>query len=377
MNKLRILYPDSKMPYLIKDSGNPVGGASVEWLSWIKGFNENNCIVGVLTWEGARKFVKDNNHSINFIESYNPSKGIKKIRWFYYRLPRLIKAIKDFAPDVIIQECAGFETGIMCFIANLLNIPFMYRVANDMDTDERLKTRLNLRQRIFFKYALRHSDAILCQNNYQYQNLRLKYKDCKLHIIHNPFHLEKMNELNDFTKRSYIAWIGIFQYQKNLPALYKIVKSLPNVNFQIAGKKSSSSKLTPNIEDALEALSNCPNVKFVGYLNRTEVLPFLSKAYALLNTSLYEGFSNTYLEAMSTGTPIITTINANPDNLISEKKLGIVADKYDEVNKSILTLLNYTNYTQLSSNCRNHLVEYHNPKTLSEKIIRITSNFTK
>ena len=54
------------MPFLIKDADYPVGGATVEWYSWIKGFEANNCEVGVLTWKGAEKYV-ENNKIINFV----------------------------------------------------------------------------------------------------------------------------------------------------------------------------------------------------------------------------------------------------------------------------------------------------------------------
>ena len=35
--KLKILYLDFAIPYLLKDSDNASGGAAAEWLSWIEG----------------------------------------------------------------------------------------------------------------------------------------------------------------------------------------------------------------------------------------------------------------------------------------------------------------------------------------------------
>jgi len=368
---MKILFSDFNMPYLLRDSNYPVGGKTIQWYSWINGFKVNKCEVGVLTWKGSKQYV-GNNTDIVLIESYDPTKGIRKIRWIYYRLPIIYRAIKKYNPDVIIQACAGFETGVMSFFAKVLNVPFIYRVANDIDTDDRLKLRLNVRQRTMFKFGLKHSSAILCQNTYQYHKLRAKYNTKKLHIIHNPLYLEKTNKINKFSSRSYIAWIGIFQYQKNLPALYEIAMNLPEIEFRIAGK--STTKLDEETQEAIRGLSNCKNVKFVGYLKRDEVLPFLSQAYALLNTSHYEGFSNTFLEAMATGTPIITSQNANPDNLICERNIGVIAESYEEMDKAIVRLLNNQNYEQLSNNCRKYLLESHNPVVLSNRIINIIND---
>jgi len=69
-------------------------------------------------------------------------------------------------------------------------------------------------------------------------------------------------------------------------------------------------------------LKELPNVKFSGYIKRADMNNFLSEAYALLNTSHFEGFSNTFLEAWAVGTPVISTIYVNPDNIINEKSLG-------------------------------------------------------
>ena len=57
MKRLRILYVDYFLPYLIKDADYPVGGAAVEWYAWIKGLVANNFQVGVLTFKGAREYI--------------------------------------------------------------------------------------------------------------------------------------------------------------------------------------------------------------------------------------------------------------------------------------------------------------------------------
>lgn len=357
------------MPFLLKDADYPVGGATIEWYAWIKGLEANNCEVGVLTWKGAEKYV-GNNESINLVEAYDPAVGIRKFRWLYYRYPILYKTIKSYNPDFIIQECAGFNTGIMAYIGKKLNIPFIYRIANDIDTDGRLTRKLNYRQRLFFTYGLKHSSAIFCQNTYQFDNIKSKFPYVKRFIIHNPFyHRRNLPKIKKHSERSYIAWIGIFQYQKNLPVLYEIVKRMPEVEFRIAGK-SENSELDKDTVIALEGLKQHENVKFVGYLKRTDVLPFLSRAYALLNTSHYEGFSNTYLESLATGTPIVTTTKADPDNIIRHNKLGIVADNFHELDYALNKVINNKQYDMLSKRYHRYLLEYHETISLSRKFIK-------
>ena len=355
------------MPYLIKDADYPVGGATVEWYSWIKGFEANNCEVGVLTWKGAEKYV-ENNKIINLIETFDPKAGIRKLRWPHrYRI--LFKAVKRFKPDYIIQGCAGFETGIMAHIGKKLNIPFIYRVANDIDTDNRINNRLNYRQIMFFRYGLKRSSAIFCQNVYQFERINKLLPNTINYIIHNPFYYNgRLPEIKKRSERSYIAWIGIFHHQKNLPRLYNVAKTMSNVVFKIAGK-SDGSELDKNTENALEGLKQCSNVEFMGYLTRTEILPFLAQAYLLLNTSHYEGFSNTYLESLAVGTPIITGIKTDPDNIISKNNLGVVVKDFSKLDNAINTIISNQKYDILAKRCRDYLLKNHEPIILSRKFI--------
>ena len=366
--KLKLMYIDFSLPYLLKGADYPVGGAAVEWYAWIKGLEANNCKVGVLTWKGAKEYL-GNTSSVKLIEGYNPKVGIRKLRWFYHRYPRLLRAIKDSRPDVIMQECAGTTTGIFAHIGKKLKIPFVYRVANDIETDDRYKERLSNHERILFRYGLKRSNGIFCQNTYQFKNLKEKYPDKKLFIIHNPFyHDGKLPDIVKRDGRSYVAWIGVFQHQKNLPVLYSIAKELENIEFRIAGR-ARSSELDGETLDALKNLRKCNNVKFVGYLNRKEIPDFLSRAFVSLNTSHYEGFSNTILESLAAGTPMVTTKHNDPDNIIFINKLGAVAEGFSGLKHALNRSIYSAEYDILTKRCRRYLLEHHDTKILSKQFV--------
>ena len=53
--------------------------------------------------------------------------------------------------------------------------------------------------------------------------------------------------------KKYIAWIGLFQKQKNLPQLLKIALELPDYDFCIAGKQLNN-HLDHDIIDAINKL---------------------------------------------------------------------------------------------------------------------------
>lgn len=365
---MRILFIDFTIPYFLKDSSYPIGGWAVELSAWIDGLCANDNQIGVLTWSGANKFI-EKEIEYDLIETYDPAKGIKAIKYLYYYVPSLYEQTKKYKPDIIIQACAGLYTGIMAIIAESLQIPFVYRVANDKDTDDRYKVSLSGYEQIAYRYGLSKSVAILCQNEYQLTNIRNKYPATPSSIIHNPFSEKSSIDLTRYRNETekYIAWLGVFSSQKNLPLLFKIARESPEIKIKVAGMPAKS--IDENTRKALTNLGNLPNVEFLGYLTRRDVPAFLFKAVALLNTSHYEGFSNTFLEAFSVGTPVITSESVDPDNIIAKNGLGISVRNNNAFPAAVKELFEDKDKCQrLGTKCREYVQLNHNPAILAREL---------
>ncbi len=364
---MKILWVDFALPYLLKDSDYPVGGWAVELRSWLVGAERTNNPAGVLTWSGARNFV-GRDFPFELVETYDPHKGVKYLKYFSSYIPAMRRAIKQTQPDVVIQACAGVMTGLVAYAAKSVGVPFVYRVANDMDVDERYKSRLKLYEQVVYRYGLDKSELILCQNQYQYDAVRDKYPQKPAALLPNPFGFLQDLPPQPLEGRRYVAWLGVFQYQKNLPLLQRIAQSLPEVTFRVAGTQGST--VDSSTEKALVDLEKMSNVEFVGYLKRDEVLPFLGNAVALLNTSHYEGFSNTYLESFSRGTPVIAQVGADPDGIIAKLNLGRSISVESDFAPAILGLFELGNaYGDLADRCQGYVREKHDPALLTEMII--------
>lgn len=369
---MRLLFIDFNLPYLLSDAEYPVGGWAVQLNAWLEGLIRNGHTVGVLTGKGANSLVRRKT-SIELIEVYDPKRGIKILKYFYYYIPEIIDKTKKFNPDVIIQACSGMLTGIMALVANKLNKPFVYRVANDMDTDVRIKTRLNLIEIISFKYGLRCATLIVCQNEYQMKNMKNKYRAKLVKKVHNPFsHNGDWHEPLGLRERKYVAWLGVFQKQKNMGRLFEIAQKNSCVEFRIAGMaRKNVDEVTST---ALGKLEKLKNVKFVGYLSRTAVTKFLAQSICLINTSNYEGFSNTYLEAFSSGTPVIAPLGVDPDDIIVKNKLGFVVKSTEDYAYHIEKIRSDAElFREVSMKCVNYVKENHSPEKLASKLVNMIS----
>jgi glycosyltransferase involved in cell wall biosynthesis len=358
------------MPPLLKDSNEIVGGAAVQWKSWIRGFLDIGSEFGLLTYEGAKKYI-NKDLEFDIVESYNPNYGIKKVRLLYYQIPKLYQAIKKYNPDYLIQGAATAHTFILMFLAKLLHIPFIHRIASDVDVDERIYTLMNDKREVFFyRLGVKYSNIILAQNNYQQSKLKHNYPSKIIFVLHNPFELET-NEKDILPRgeRKYVAWIGNFRKIKNLPALAFTAQMMPDTMFKIAGIEHEN--LDQETKNIISELKNMDNINFVGYIKRNEMKNFLSHSIALLNTSLNEGFSNTFLEAWSLGVPVVTTKNVNPDEIVNKYNLGKVADEYDQLHNMLRSIAEYDNneYDSLAKNCFRYVKEKHDPKYLANQFI--------
>ncbi len=371
--KKKILFFDLHLQYLYTSKNKVVGGAATQQFSWVEGFVKNNYNIGILVFENNYENIICNDPNITFIKIYDENKGIPKFRFIFYRIPLLFSAILKYKPCYIYQACSGFNTALAAIISQIVGSKFIFRSANDIDSDDRYKKRLNLKERLGYNIGLKRAKFIACQNNYQFLNFKKKFPTKSIFKIYNPIKLSFLYEtsFHPFNYRKYIAWIGIFQHQKNLNGLLELVQNLSTFNFKIAGVNSYH--IDHITQSAISKLKECNNVEFVGFIGNSQKEDFFSNAICLLNTSHYEGFSNTFLEAFCFGTPVFTTTKVDPDNIIKKNSLGIVKDNLRNLIKE-LDKLNSKSHNEMQTNCISYVKNHHNPINLAKTFINKIEN---
>mgnify|MGYP001814086939 FL=1 len=102
--------------------------------------------------------------------------------------------------------------------------------------------------------------------------------------------------------------------------MQELAWELPDIDFTIIGGPIRDSEYSRGVLSDEAAL---PNVSFVGRIAHEDMGPYYASADLLICTSVYEGFPNVFLEAWSTGTPVVTT--CDPDGLVQSEGLGYAA----------------------------------------------------
>jgi len=375
----RIIIENYNLIDLLENVDKSTGGACVQLHATALGLREIGCDVNVLVTKSSDQLNSYPYYKIT--EVFNREKGLRIIRWVYYRIPNIFKIMKINRPDIIIQQCAGVNTFLYAVMAKIVKAKFVYFIANDMEVDGRILDKLYKIDRSFsyyidyftskiiviiYKIGLLLSDVIICQNDYQHSFINKKgYK--KSLVLYNAFAIKNVisNSLT-YDDRDYVAWIGKFVYQKNLPDLYYIAKNNTNLFFKIAGLPGDSA-VDGKTFKAVDDLKLLDNVSFEGQLPYKGIIKFLSKAKILLNTSHYEGFSNTFIEALSVGTPIVT-LGVNPDNVLNKYNLGFVTAR-ENFKELIHNKLSTFNYSEFYNQANSYLNKFHDNKTVAKKIL--------
>lgn len=348
------------------DQGNPKGGSLTQTLFWMKAMHQLGHDVYQVKFEDDNRELLDEYNWIKLIPIYHSEKFRKRLVWFSYRLPKIFRILNENNFDFVyfsMPHWTCFFTAIFC---KLVKSKQIIRIANDKNVDRSLADENAFYVNLFCDSSIRISDFVLAQNKFQFDVLQSKYHVKKLLKISNPILLND-NFLNKKLEYSgHIAWLANFRHQKNLKLLFEIVSLLKGEMFKIAGQPLYP--LDEETEFYYEKLKELSNVEFVGILSRIEVLDFLNNAKFLLSTSRYEGFSNTFLESMVTGTPILTTSAVNPDGIIDSFSLGFIYES-PEYLKEVLENMALNDYLNISKNCIEYVQANHDHLVLGKKLL--------
>jgi glycosyltransferase involved in cell wall biosynthesis len=130
----------------------------------------------------------------------------------------------------------------------------------------------------------------------------------------------------------------MFREAKRPDLLIAIARKLPQIRFVICGAPTAFRARPGYGEQIVKELRALPNVEYRGQLSPKEAREVISNAALFLSTSVEEGFPNTFLEAWSAGTPVVS-MQCDPGGIIERFGLGTVPHSVD---RTLVDLVNLT-----------------------------------
>jgi glycosyltransferase involved in cell wall biosynthesis len=141
--------------------------------------------------------------------------------------------------------------------------------------------------------------------------------------------------------------------------LAKIAQKLPDVRFVVCGAPTSHRSPPGYGEQVVEMLRSLSNVDYLGQVKPETAAQVIAGAAVLLSTSDGEGFPNTFLQAWSSGTPVVS-LSIDPDNTIKRIGLGVVTARPEDAITAINALLKSSQKREeIAGRARQHVAQAH------------------
>lgn len=331
-----------------------IGG--VEWQASIlaEWLARNEYDASMLTWDEGGPSV-EKLAGVKIIKICRQDSGLKGFRFFHPKWSGLVKAMRLANADVYYHHGAECVTGQIALWCRRNRKKFVFSAASDTDYDKNLPLIGNPRDRLFYRYGLRHADARIAQTEFQ-QNLLKREFGLDSEVLRYPCPMPSSDKGSGVFRQTSnrVLWIARICKQKRPDRLLDLADIYPEVMFDLVGPFYSDA-----YSQAIRARAKATaNVTIHGAIAREGVASFYEKAACLLCTSDYEGFPNTFLEAWSHALPVISTFD--PDSLIKRHKLGIVVSTAQEMRSGIQTLLASPSlFREISQNARRYFLQNH------------------
>ncbi len=267
---------------------------------------------------------------------------------FIRQIWRCIRYLRDNKIDIV--HTHDFYTNVFGMTAaRLAGVPV--RIASKRETGGMRSDGQNFVEGIVFRSA----DAIVVNSAAVRDYLIKRRTDLeKIHLIYNEIDPNRftVDDARRYALREkyglpldpnirFVTLVANLRHDvKNVPMLLRTAKRvsgvLGDVHFIVAGEGALESQL----KEQAKMLGISRNVHFIGRCS--DVPTLLDMSYACVLTSTAEGFSNSILEYMAAGKPVVASNVGGASEAIVDGETGFLVESDDEVMMSdrLIELLN-------------------------------------
>jgi glycosyltransferase involved in cell wall biosynthesis len=248
------------------------------------------------------------------------------------RAPAIAHALDRLAPDACYMRGFWAEASAFVLWSRRARRPFVMSAASGLALDfgkghavqtsgmpwrdRLLQGRV---QTTLARSNLRHATMLLAQHRGQVEPLRRL--NPHVAIVPNIFLPDgPPPEPASAAAPGTCAWVGSISPKKGVADLIELARQAPEMRFLVAGAVPH-----PAYEALAAALAEVPNITYLGSLPAADVIALLARSAVLVNTSLAEGFPNTFLEAWWAGRPV-ASLRVDPGGVVRRSGAGFCAD---------------------------------------------------
>lgn len=217
----------------------------------------------------------------------------------FERFATIRRYIEEGKPDVVVSFLADVNIHVILSMLGLKS-KLVVSERNDPQRDPKPKWMRGLRDRLY-----RRTDGIVFQTgDAQAYFCKVLNKKIKTEIIPNPIK-DNLPVYNKNTDSNEFITACRLNSQKNLPLMIDAFKILVDKGLDIQLSIYGEGPERKSLEDYIKRLKLEERVFLCGFTN--EIHDRMKNAACFVISSDYEGISNSMLEALAIGTPVVAT----------------------------------------------------------------------
>jgi glycosyltransferase involved in cell wall biosynthesis len=284
--------------------------------------------------------------------------------------------LQRIAPDIIYLQDASAYMGIAARYARSSPCVLIWHIASARDVQP--FTMRSARTLLFdyidkkmIEYGIRHADYIFGQAQYEEDLLRRNYgRTCDL-IVGN-WHPEPAVPCakGHPPKVVWVSNIKPLKKPETFVALAERLRAATDAEFIMIGRPGP-----PRYQRDLESrIRTVKGLTYLGERPNEEINRILAESHVLVNTSDYEGFPNTFIQAWLHEVPVVS-LHVDPDDLLAKQGLGFHSGSLDRLVQDTRSLLeNAALRTRMGTHAKAYALEHHG---LTKNLSRVAEFFER
>jgi glycosyltransferase involved in cell wall biosynthesis len=238
----------------------------------------------------------------------------------------LWRALNELKPDVVYQQMRQSYTDVCARYAAHAGVPFFFQIASDLDLQKHWVTGgisanlpFDVAEAILGMRGMRRATHIIAQTPRQARVLHERFGRSAAAVVRNFQPLPSRLPAKPSAPIE-VLWVANFKDVKRPELFVELAESFAgrtDLHFAMAGRASKLRRHVP----LMQRIARTPNLEYLGELSIEGVNARMAQAAFHVNTSSFEGFPNTFIQAWAQGA-VVATIAVDPDEEGMEK-LGI------------------------------------------------------
>jgi len=323
-------------------SGLPFGGAEVQFFLLATALaNDSSYDVSVLTtvdhqpgieFQGRMRVYKrlgrrrmDQKSRQGILDRF------RQLTDYLLALREMRRQFININADIYLHAGAGVEVGAYGLICRLLKRRFLFFIASSADLWEPYG-KVEGPLKWLFPLGIRLAHEVVCRSIEQQNRLRDQYG--RTGVLIRTGHPRPPTR---DASRSHVLWVGRGNPLKQPEIFLELAARMPQHRFlMVVAHEDAHLDLLQRVRARAAMLSNLDLYEDVPW---SEIDTCFARARIFVNTSTYEGFPNTFVQAALSATPVVSLL-VDPDGVLENQQIGVCAggdfERLVELTKGLL-----------------------------------------